>query len=117
MAELQSTATALSDDATTVASQFSSVRSVTSVPDPTASLWRLRAQIAGRGSTGDSSATPRASVLSPEGANAPRQPLTMDLRAGQPVPPAHFNVLQKWEGFVLDVNGDTFVARLLDLTS
>jgi hypothetical protein len=55
------------------------------------------------------------SALSTTGLNAPLQPQTQDPLGGQVSAPARFQVLQKWEGIVLDVRRTSFVARLIDL--
>ncbi len=85
-------------------------------PDPTASLWSLRnLEAHARFATSRLGATSWGSVLSTTGLNAPLQPQTQDPLAGQVSAPTRFEVLQKWEGIVLDVSGNSFAARLIDL--
>lgn len=110
--------TAAMEITTALPLQTTSLITSAPLPDPTASLWYIRTRRALlEGATAGVPPLPQVSVLALEGANAPSQSDTLGVYAGQPSPPAQFDVLQKWEGIVLGLNKTTFRARLIDLVA
>jgi hypothetical protein len=85
-------------------------------PDPTAGLWSRRG--GGRASSSPATAARvgvRGRVLDPTSFYILQERATIE-QERQPTATATFDVQQKWEGVVTEVNGATFVARLLDLS-
>jgi hypothetical protein len=91
--------------------------------DPTAPLWQLgtftdkppRSNTATRG-TKDRRASTASPASSVANRSSKRASPAEEPGSGQSEAHSRFNVLQKWEGAVLDVNRSTFTGRLLDLT-